>query len=213
MTPEGPDKAGRCRLYLILSVDPADAGALLPLIDDLIDAGDVACVECDLAGLSAADRQFVIDRIRPAVQGRQAAFLLVDDAELARDHHCDGVRCSTAAAVAGARRVLGANGVVGAWIGHSRHDGMLAGEAGADFVMIEPDPSLDDDLLAWWSELMALPAVASGVDREDLVVAAVEAGAEFVAVDGLIWSAPDGAVAGLRRVRQAIDRARQSAVR
>ena len=213
MTPEGPDKAGRCRLYLILPADLTRAGALPPLIEELIDAGDVACVECDVAGLSDNDRRFFVDRVRPAVQDRQAAFLLVDDAAMARDHRCDGVRCSPAAAVAGARRMLGANGVVGASIGRSRHDGMLAGEAGADFVMIEPDRGQDDDLLAWWSELMELPAVASGVDREDRVVAAVEAGAEFVAVGDLIWSALDGPVAGLRRVRQAIDRTRQSAVR
>jgi thiamine-phosphate pyrophosphorylase len=71
---------------------------------------------------------------------------------------------------------------------------MLAGEAGADYVMFgEPDaeghrPRLDAILerVAWWAEVMTIPCVGYA-GRLDEISALTRAGAEFVAIDETIW--------------------------
>jgi thiamine-phosphate pyrophosphorylase len=71
---------------------------------------------------------------------------------------------------------------------------MLAGEAGADYVMFgEPDaqgrrPRLESVLerVAWWAEVMTIPCVGYAERLED-IPPLVDAGAEFVGVGETIW--------------------------
>ena len=73
--------------------------------------------------------------------------------------------------MAGARRFLGADAICGVSAGGSRHNAMLAAEAGADYVSFGafhasatlPGAALiPPDILTWWSEAMTLPCVAIG---------------------------------------------------
>jgi thiamine-phosphate pyrophosphorylase len=59
----------------------------------------------------------------------------------------DGVHLTDAArSVRATRKALGADAMVGAACGTSRHDGMAAGEAGADYIAFSPvgDTGLGD---------------------------------------------------------------------
>ena len=74
---------------------------------------------------------------------------------------------------------------------------MLAGEAGADYVMFgEPDrngrrPDFGElqERLTWWVDLFEIPCVAYVAGKEE-VAPLVRTGADFIALGDWIWSAP-----------------------
>ena len=109
----------------------------------------------------------------------------------------DGVHLRDPRPLRKLRADWGPDPIIGAFCGASRHDAMLAGEAGADYVSFGPvgdnlgaGEQADRDLFAWWSEMIELPVVAEG----GLDVAAIEALADatdFIALGEELWSAPD----------------------
>jgi thiamine-phosphate pyrophosphorylase len=95
--------------------------------------------------------------------------------------------------VAVARRQLDRGELVGAACGTTRHDAMVAGEDGADYVLFgsltaPPAGGIDAfvDHVAWWAEVAVLPGVAAGRFTVADVERLVEAGADFIlpATDG-----------------------------
>ena len=96
------------------------------------------------------------------------------------------------------RKALGKDAIVGAWCGNSRHDGMNAGEAGADYVSFGPvgQTALGDgriagaDLFAWWSEMIEVPVVAEGGLSEELV-ATLWPVTDFFGIGPEIWDRDD----------------------
>ncbi len=178
------------RLYLV-----APAGTDAARLAAALDGGDVACVL--LAGADAAAGELV-----RTAQDREVAALVPDDAELAKRLGADGVHLRPGAPVAAARKALPEDRIVGAACANSRHDAMLAGEAGADYVAFqgrEGDPTApaDAEILRWWQVMMTVPCVAMGPialgDTGDMA----RAGADFVALDGAVWDHPEGAGAAV----------------
>ncbi|MFZ1661303.1 MAG: thiamine phosphate synthase, partial [Paracoccaceae bacterium] len=99
----------------------------------------------------------------------------------------------SARSVRAARKELGADAIVGTYCGNSRDAGMNAGEAGADYVTFGPvaDPLgtaklADEDLFAWWSEMVEVPVVAEGGLTPELV-AALAPVTDFFAIGEEIW--------------------------
>lgn len=132
---------------VFLAIGPGTADETLAA---RIARGDVACVALRDPTTAA------IDRLRPMVQDRDIAFIVQGDAVLAARTGCDGVRVDGSAAYAAARRTVGKDGIVGVFVGDSRHEAMVAGEDGADFVAF----AADAELVSWWTELMEIPCVA-----------------------------------------------------
>ena len=97
------------------------------------------------------------------------------------------------------RKALGADRIVGAFAGASRHRGMTLAEAGADYVAFGPvgetgllgdEERAPDDLFAWWSEMIETPCVAEGgVTEAD--AARLCATADFVVPDRRLWDDVD----------------------
>jgi thiamine-phosphate pyrophosphorylase len=63
---------------------------------------------------------------------------------------------------------------------------------------------IDPEILHWWSELMELPSCATGGIMAENCAPLVQAGADFLAVVGAVWSHPDGPAAGVRALNAAI---------
>lgn len=110
---------------------------------------------------------------------------------LARDEpdaEANGVHLAAAAEVAAARARLGRHAVIGASCGRSRHAGMVAGEAGADYVMfgdLDRAGEAGDELfelVGWWSELFVIPCAAAVLPDPDLAAGLVASGADLVAL-------------------------------
>jgi thiamine-phosphate pyrophosphorylase len=191
------------RLYL---VTPAlgDTASFLRDLGPVLEAGDIAAL---LLRLEPADERTLINRAKSVaapVQRRDVALLLDGHPELAARAGADGAHLFGIDALSRAIGTLKPDRVAGAGGLRSRHDAMLAGEAGADYVMFgDPDrhggrPPLEavTERLTWWSELFESPCVGYAGSRDE-IAPLKQAGADFIALGEWIWmqsEAPAAAV-------------------
>lgn len=138
--------------------------------------------------------------LAPVAQTNSVAVLAEDAPELVRPSGIDGAHLSggitefTAAA-----KTLKPEFIAGAGDLRSRHEAMLRGEAGADYLMFGSFDAAataeDRELAEWWSELFEPPAALSDpvTALENLDAAACE----FIVLGGNVWSHSRGAVAAL----------------
>jgi len=187
-------------------VTPAldDTAAFAAELGAALAAGDVAAV---LLRLNDADERTLINRakiVAAAVQRRDIALLLGERPGLvgrvgADGAHLTGINVfSAAVATLKPDRIAGAGGL------RSRHDAMLAGEAGADYVMFgEPDRrgkflpfDAIEEQVEWWAELIEVPCVGYAA-HADQVAPLARAGADFVALGDWLWTNPQGAAAAV----------------
>lgn len=191
------DDSNSPQLYLITPVGAA-ASTVGPLLADVMDRFPVACLRIPGAG-SEDDLGRLADLAREIAHARDVAVVIDDHVQLALRHGLDGVHLTDGArTVRYARKELGADAIVGAFCGTSRHDGMNAAEAGADYVSFGPcGPTVlghgnhvDLDLFQWWSEMIEVPVVAEGALTPGLIgqLAPVS---DFIALGPEIWSEPD----------------------
>jgi thiamine-phosphate pyrophosphorylase len=189
------------RLYLITPA-LADTAAFSATLAEALAAGDFAAV---LLRLVEADEGVLINRakaIAPVVQDKGAALLIDGHADLVARAGCDGAHLSDIGAFSKALACLKPDRIVGCGGLTTRHDAMVAAEAGADYVMFgEPDAPDNRPALAavevrvgWWAEVFEIPCVgyASTLDE---VAPLVNAGADFIALGDWLWRDPKRAAA------------------
>ena len=141
-----------------------------------------------------------IDALRPVTQSRGVAFLLNDRADLVRATGCDGAHVGQEDMPARRpARLMGPDATLGVTCKGSRDLAMAAGEDGADYVAFgaffpsgtkDVTRFIDPEILHWWSELMELPCCAIGGITAENCAPLVQAGADFLAVVGAVWSHP-----------------------
>lgn len=120
------------------------------------------------------------------------AVLIADDVDLAAALGADGVHIAAdQRRLAEAKAKLGADKIVGASCLPTRHEAMVMGEGGADYIAFGErwvDGQRDAELLAgmigWWAAIFELPCVAwlGAGDAADEAGALAKAGADFIAV-------------------------------
>jgi len=158
------------QLYLI--TPPAFELEQYPaLLGQVLDSVEIACVRLSLASQDEDNICRTADAIREITHARDVALVLDEHILLVEKLGLDGVHLSDGARrVAKTRKMLGDDAIVGAFCGTSRHDGMNAGEAGADYISFGPigGAALGDgaraelDLFQWWSDVIEVPIVAEG---------------------------------------------------
>ena len=164
-----------------------------------LDAGDVAAV---LLRLADGDERALINRVKtlaPVVQDKGAALLLDGHAELVARAGADGAHLTGLAAFSAALDRLKLECIAGVGGLTTRHDTMVAAEAGADYVMFgEPNPaghrpSFDAilDRVEWWAEVFEIPCVGYAGNIAE-IAPLTHAGADFVAVGPFIFADPRG---------------------
>ncbi len=205
--------SGRCRLYLI-TPPRLEPDAFAPILAAALDAGDVACVQLRLKQVGDDAIRRAAERLRPIVQDRDVALVMNDRPDPAVETGCDGVHVGQEdMSVKAARRLIGADGIVGATCHDSRHLAMEAAEDGADYVAFgaffptttkEPKGHPSPEILRWWHQLMTVPCAAIGGITVDNCATLVAAGADFVAVVTGVWNHPDGAAAAVKAYDRAI---------
>jgi thiamine-phosphate pyrophosphorylase len=199
MNPQRP----RQRFYLVTPL-LGDTVSFARDIGAALQAADVAAV---LLRLEGSDERTLIDRIKTiaaVVQRRDIALLLDGNSELVARAGADGAHLTGIEALTAALGALKPDHIAGVGGLRSRHDAMLAAEAGADYVMFgEPDhrgsrAAFDtlQERLIWWAELLQLPCVgyAAGPDE---VGPLAQTGADFVALGDWIWTHAPGPAAAL----------------
>jgi thiamine-phosphate pyrophosphorylase len=185
------------RLYL---VTPAlDAPGLAAKLAEALEAADVAVVLARPTAGSEANLIQQVQAIAPAIQARGVALLIDGHPEAVERAGADGAHLTQLAALETALPVLKPRYIVGCGGLSSRHDAMVAGERGADYVMFgEPDPdgrrpavAAILDRVAWWAELFEIPCVGWAMSLDE-VAGLAGAGADFIAVADAVWAHPRG---------------------
>ncbi|MEL6643490.1 MAG: thiamine phosphate synthase [Pseudomonadota bacterium] len=190
------------QIYLVTPPD-FELSAFPARLDDVLDAHEVACVRLALATRDEDRIARAADAVREVCHAAEVALVIEAHVGLVERLGLDGVHLTDGArSVRKVRKALGADAIVGAFCGVSRHDGMTAGEAGADYVSFGPVTGsalgqgdvADTDLFSWWSEMIELPVVAEGAVTAQAVQALYPV-TDFLAVGEEIWNTADAAAA------------------
>jgi thiamine-phosphate pyrophosphorylase len=189
------------RLYL---VTPAQFSGAADVLEEALSAADIAAV---LLRLPDGDARAKFDRVKavaPSVQARGTALVLEGYPDLALEADADGAHVEGVTALKSALAQLKPRRIVGCGALETRHDAMVAGEAGPDYVMFgEPDVpggrrsfAAVSDRVAWWAELFEVPCVGFAVSLDEVNPLAA-AGADFVAVGDFVFADRRGCGAAL----------------
>ncbi len=203
------DKARyQSQIYLTLPENlPESFGELL---EQALGAGSVASVMMRVT--SAKGNEALGAELCKLSQDHGAAFLLGVDADnlgqgqdFLKRWQADGLHLfDSTMPVKAIRKQVGPDKIVGSFCGLSRHQAMLAGEGGADYIAVghEGERNLDGVIksareefdhilvfLKWYLEVFELPVVVWDCGSYEDVGRLVAGGADFVAVNDLVWQA------------------------
>lgn len=168
-------------------------------ISRVLDGYEIACLRLTLATKDEDLLMRAADAAREVAHARDVAVVIDNHLILADRLGLDGVHLTDGArSVRKARKDLGADAIIGSFCGISRHEGMSAGEAGADYVALGPlgETSLGDgshaefDTFEWWSQVIEVPVIAEGALTAELI-ARFGPVTDFFAVGEEIWGADD----------------------
>lgn len=202
------------RLALITPV-VAEPDGFAPALAVACEAAPVAAV---LLRLEFADERKLVNRVKalaPLAQQHGAAVIVwvmdgpgpsaVDPVTVAVRGGADGVHAPSLDSLRTLRERVAGERSVGVGALRSKHDAMLAGETGADYLLFgEPraDGSLPPlDLVVeraeWWAEIFETPCLVYA-PALDAVARLGGTGAEFVTLGDAVWTHPEGPAAALR---------------
>jgi len=196
------------QIYLIspsefdLSTYPAQLAACL-------DSTEVACMRLALGTTDEGRIAKAADALREVTHERDVALVIDSHIQLVERLGLDGVHLSDGArSVRQVRKDLGDEAIVGSFCANSRHDGMTAGELGADYVSFGPvgETVLGDGrqaelaLFEWWSMMIEVPVVAEGALDAELI-RTLAPHTDFFGIGNEVWTAdnPAAALGDLRR--------------
>ncbi len=193
------ERRPKCQLYL---VSPNELGeGFATRLDAALGAGGVAAFQLRLKGRSDDEIAALALPLQAICAKHDVAFILNDNAALAKRIGADGVHLGQSDGnVTEARALLGKEAQIGVTCHDSRHLAMEAAEAGVDYVAFgafyptttkdtshRPEPAI----IGWWVTLFGTPCVAIGGITPENAAPLVAAGADFIAVSGAVWGADD----------------------
>lgn len=186
------------QLYII-TPDQFELSQLQSDMTKLLDAADIACVRLSMASHDEDEICRAADALRDICHARDVPIVIDGHFMLVERLGLDGVHLPRGARnIRKLRDELGADAIIGAACGDSRHDGMNAAEAGADYVSFGPlsasslgDGTVADlDLFSWWSDMIELPVVAEGGLTLDQMAQLAQV-TDFIALGAEIWDGAD----------------------
>ena len=186
------------QLYII-TPDQFELSQLQSDMTKLLDAADIACVRLSMASHDEDEICRAADALRDICHARDVPIVIDGHFMLVERLGLDGVHLPRGARnIRKLRDELGADAIIGAACGDSRHDGMNAAEAGADYVSFGPlsasslgDGTVADlDLFSWWSDMIELPVVAEGGLTLDQMAQLAQV-TDFIALGAEIWDTVD----------------------
>lgn len=167
----------------------------------VLDTAEIACLRLSLATSDEDTILRAADTLREISHARDIPMVIDSHIQMVSRLGLDGVHLTDGArSLRKVRDELGGDAIIGAYCGQSRHDGMSAGEAGADYVSFGPVgvTSLGDgaraepELFQWWSEMIEVPVVAEGALTE-ADIRAVAPFTDFFGLGDEIWRSDDPA--------------------
>lgn len=208
----------RPRLYLITPPQIEDIPAFLDQFRAAVQGGDVASLQIRLKKgeeIDLAATREVAQAVKRICTAEHIALFINDSPQLARALQVDGVHLGmNDMDITEARELLGPDMIIGATCKNSKHQAMIAGEAGADYVAFgafhptqtKADTTLaDPEILTWCQMFLTLPCVAIGGITLANAAPLLAAGADFLAVSSGVWDHRDGPAAAVAMFNRLID--------
>lgn len=200
-----------CRLYLVSPaglIGAAEAATFADRLAAALEAAEIACLLLRTAGLTGEAVARTAEAAVPLAHRHDVAVLLEGRPELVAGLGADGCHLTGPGQhIAQVRRMIGPEAIVGAGCDTSKDLALEYGEAGADYVGFgvldgEAPPPLE--ALSWWQEATTVPCVAFGRITVETAAETARAGADFLAVGGVIWDHPEGPAVALARFAEAL---------
>jgi len=169
----------------------------------VLDSTPIACVRLAMASRDEDLIARAADTLREVTHARDVALVISEHLLMVERLGLDGVHLMDASkSVRYARKELGEDAIVGSYCGVSRHDGLTAGEAGADYVSFGPvgqtalgdGTRVDQDVFEWWSDVVEVPCVAEGA-LDAALIGALTPYTDFFGIGDEIWAAEDATAA------------------
>jgi thiamine-phosphate pyrophosphorylase len=166
-----------------------------------LDRVDVACLRLSIASRDEDRIARTADALREVTHARDVAIVIDGHPLLVERLGLDGVHLTDGArSVRKMRKDLGPDAIIGAFCGNSRHDGMTAGELGADYASFGPvgetplglGTRAELELFQWWSEMIEVPCVAEGA-LDEALIRALAPHTDFFGIGDEIWLTDDPA--------------------
>ncbi len=195
----------KTQLYLISPLDVS--GSFPQRLERALDAGKgvVTAFQFRVKGVEQHEAAALAEPLKAICAAHDVAFIVNDDVALAKRLKADGVHLGQGDGdPREARDQLSRDAQIGVTCHASKHLAMEAGEAGADYVAFgaffasttkdKGDAERPGrELIEWWTALFEIPCVAIGGITPDNCAPLVEAGADFLAVSGSVWSGDEAA--------------------
>ena len=165
----------------------------------VLDSVEIACLRLGLASIDEDHISRAADALRDIAHARDIMLVVERHALLVERLGLDGVHLMDGGRnLRQLRKDLGEDAILGAYCNTSRHDGLTAGEAGADYVSFGPVAAsalgdgvqVDPELLSWWSEMIEVPVVAEGGLNADSI-RSLSNKVDFFAIGSEIWTQDD----------------------
>lgn len=203
------------QLYLI---SPLDVSGDFPRrLERALEAGKgvATAFQFRVKGIDQHEAAALAEPLQEICAAHEVAFIVNDSIALAKRLKADGVHLGQSDGdVKEAREELGREAQIGVTCHASRHLAIEAGEAGADYVAFgaffpsetkETEHRAELQLLEWWNEMVEIPSVAIGGITPENCRPIIEAGADFLAVSGAVWSGDE--VAAMKAFAEQISKA------
>lgn len=190
------------QIYLITPSE-FDLSTFPDVLARCLDTTPVACVRLALGTKDDQRITKAADALREVTHARDVALVIDSHLLLVERLGLDGVHLQDGArSVKKARKALGDDAIVGSFCTNSRHDGMTAGELGADYVSFGPvgvtalgdGRQAEAELFEWWSMMIEVPVVAEGALDADLI-RKLAPHTDFFGIGDEIWGTDDPSAA------------------
>ena len=200
------------QLYLISPLDVS--GGFPERLERALDEGEglITAFQFRVKGMDQHEAAALAEPLQQICADREVAFIVNDSIPLAKRLGADGVHLGQGDGdLTEAREELGKDAQIGVTCHASRHLAIEAGEAGADYVAFgaffdsatkQTEHRADLNLLEWWSAMVEIPCVAIGGITPSNCRPLVDAGADFLAVSGAVWSGDE--VAAVKAFKEQI---------
>jgi len=185
-----------CQLYLISPLDVS--GAFPGRLERALADAPVAAFQFRVKDLDDHAAARLAEPLQEICAARDVTFIVNDSISLAKRLGADGVHLGQSdGSVTEAREALGHEAQIGVTCHASRHLGIDAGEAGADYVAFgaffpsttkTTEHQAELELLEWWQQIMEIPCVAIGGITPANCPPLIKAGADFLAVSAAVWN-------------------------
>ncbi|MEM7670112.1 MAG: thiamine phosphate synthase [Pseudomonadota bacterium] len=191
------DDSPPARLYLV-TPDRFDPPSFAQDLAGLLDTIPIACLRLDLGAEPDEDMwRTAANHLLPVCHEADVALVVAEHFRWVRPLGLDGVHLRKGSTpIRSVRKELGADAIVGADGGVSRHQGITLAEAGADYVSLGPVAASDGlgdgglaepEVFEWWSEMIETPVVAEGgITTSELEPLA--SFIDFAVPDRALWS-------------------------